>query len=245
MLDLPSRIHKAAKVAALLGAGAGDAPRRMLEVGAGSGGISHYFGTDGVMGWDVLALDVEDVRRARGGYRFLLVEDTALPLADDSFDVVVSNHVIEHVGGAAEQVRHLAELSRVLRPDGVGYLAVPCRWMLVEPHFRLPLLSWLPRILADRYVRLAGRGGHYDCRPLTVGQLESWLAAAGFDFEQQHGRALRLTYALENPRSLLYRWLLKPMPNFAYALLRRVFPTLIYVLRPRAAGSGARDVPAR
>ena len=245
VLDLPSRSHKAAKIATLLGADVAGPSRRMLEVGAGSGGIAHYFGTSGPMGWDVTALDVEDVRRVADGYDFLLVGDAVLPFPDGTFDVVVSNHVIEHVGDEAEQARHLSELRRVMRPDGIGYLAVPSRWMPVEPHFRLPLLSWLPRSLADRYVRLAGRGDHYDCRPLTVGQLEQWLAATGFDFEQQHGRALRLTYELERPRSVLYRWLLRRVPDAAYAMVRRAFPTLIYVLWPRASGAPPRDVPPR
>src|SRR3546814_9833619 len=67
-----------------------------------------------------------------------------LPFADDSFDVVLSNHVIEHVGEQPEQLAHLSELRRVLTPGGIGYLAVPNRWMLVEPHYRLAFLSWWP-----------------------------------------------------------------------------------------------------
>ena len=140
----------------------------MLEIGTGSGGIAHFFGSAGSMGWDVEAIDVEDVRRVTGGYRFTLVDDVMLPFADASFDVVVSNHVIEHVGDARQQARHLEELARGLRPGGVGYLAVPCRWMLVEPHYRLPFLSWLPQRAADLYVRLAGKGDYYDCQPLTT-----------------------------------------------------------------------------
>jgi SAM-dependent methyltransferase len=235
VLDLPSRDLKAMKIAALIGAEAAQPPRRMLEIGTGSGGIARYFGTAGPMGWDVDALDVEDVRLASEGYRFTRVDGVHLPFADASFDVVVSNHVIEHVGDTHAQALHLAELARVLRPDGVGYLAVPCRWMLVEPHYRLPFLSWLPRPVADAYVRAARKGSHYDCRPLTTTQLESALCTAGFVFAQQHGRALRLTYELERPDAPLYRYVLKPIPDRVYALLRRVFPTLIYTLALRPA----------
>ena len=33
---------------------------------------------------------------------------------------------------------------------------------MVEPHYRLPFLSWLPHgPLADRYVRASGRADHY------------------------------------------------------------------------------------
>lgn len=231
VLDLSSRDYKAMKIACLIGADVGSPARRMLEIGTGSGGIAHYFGRAGVMGWEVDAVDVEDVRLVADGYRFTRVDDVVLPFADATFDVVVSNHVIEHVGDARQQWRHLAELARVLRPGGVGYLAVPCRWMVVEPHYRLPFLSWLPQRMADAYVRFAGKGDYYDCMPLTTRGIEPELEKAGFSFAQVHGDALRLTYELERPKALLYRWLFKPAPNAIYAALRRVFPTLIYVLR--------------
>lgn len=231
VLDLKSRDFKAIKIATLIGAIAGQLPRRMLEVGTGSGGIAHYFGTAGALKWDVEAIDVEDVRLATEGFRFTRVEGVDLPFADASFDVVVSNHVIEHVGDARQQTRHLAELARVLRPNGIGYLAVPSRWMPIEPHYKLPFLSWLPQPLADVYVRFTGKGCYYDCRPLTTRTLEPLLFAAGFLFVQRHGDALRLTYELERPDAPLYRWLLKPIPDAAYAAMRRAFPTLIYTLK--------------
>ncbi|TAK40065.1 MAG: class I SAM-dependent methyltransferase [Lysobacteraceae bacterium] len=228
--DLASRDLKAVKIARLIGVQGRQPSRRMLEVGTGSGGIAHFFGTSGAMGWDVDAVDVEDSRLVSEGFRFTTVDGVVLPFADDSFDVVVSNHVIEHVGEATQQVQHLRELFRVMRADGIGYLAVPSRWMLVEPHFKLPFLSWLPQPLADSYVRMAKKGDYYDCRPLTVHWLESKLDEAGFAFTQHHADALRLTYDIERRNSVLYRWLLKPLPDFVYRVLRRVFPTLIYTL---------------
>lgn len=230
VLDLPSRGLKAMKIAALLGAAPGGAPRHMLEIGCGSGGISHWFGSAGPMGWEVQAVDVEDTRLVHDGYAFLTVADTRLPFEDASFDVVVSNHVIEHVGDPSAQRHHLREVRRVLRPDGRAYLAVPNRWMLVEPHFRLPFLSWLPRRLADAYVRLLRKGTHYDCRPLARGQLERMLGDAGFSWSQHTGKALRLTFELERPDALLYRHVLRRVPSAAWRWMRSAFPTLIYTL---------------
>lgn len=235
VLDLASRDFKAIKIARLIEARAEQPSRRMLEIGTGSGGIAHYFGSSGAMAWDVDAVDVEDVRLVSEGFRFTKVDGVVLPFADDSFDVVVSNHVIEHVGDDRQQVRHLQELARVMRPGGIGYLAVPSRWMLVEPHYHLPFLSWLPQSLADAYVQIAGKGTYYDCRPLTTREIESKFNGAGFDFTQMHGEALRLTYELERPDAPLYRWLLKSIPDAAYAAIRRAFPTLVYVLRRRQA----------
>lgn len=49
----------------------------------------------------------------------------------------------------------------MLRPGGVLYLGIGHRWQVIEPHHRLPFLSWLPRGAADRYMRLTGKGEHY------------------------------------------------------------------------------------
>lgn len=239
VLDLSSRNLKAMKIAKLLDLSPIGTRGRLLEIGCGSGGISHWFGARGPMGWDVEAVDVEDVRLVRDGYSFSLVTGTDLPFEDASFDVVLTNHVIEHVGDEDAQHAHLREIRRVLRPGGMAYLAVPCRWMLVEPHYRLPFLSWLSQPLADAYVRIAGKGAYYDCRPLTTRQLESALRTAGFTCTQKHGEALRLTYELERPDALLYRFVFKPIPERIYALLRSVFPTLIYTLTPHPSDSSA------
>lgn len=232
VLDLPSRRWKGEKIERLLDLASRPGPFRMLEIGTGSGGIAHYFGTQPGGRYQVTAVDVVDQRLVRDGYDFHVVHDTELPFPNASFDVVLTNHVIEHVGDRKAQLGHLREVRRVLTRTGVGYLAVPNRWMLVEPHFKLPLLSWLPAPIADAYVRTSGRGTHYDCRPLSCRALEGVLAAAGFGFRQHHADALRLTFDLERPDSLLYRGILKPSPDWAFVALRRVFPTLIYTLTP-------------
>jgi len=232
VLDLPSRDLKAMKIAHLLGLDPGGPRKRLLEIGCGSGGISRWFGESGPMHWDVEAVDVEDVRLSRDGYRFRTVTGTTLPFDDASFDVVLTNHVIEHVGDERAQRAHLHEVRRVLRDDGVAYLAVPNRWMLVEPHFRLPFLSWMPMPMSHAYVRLAGRGTHYDCRPLTCTRIERMLADNGFAWTQRTSDALRLTFELERPGSPLYRHVLRRVPDGLYAAARRTFPTLIYTLAP-------------
>src|SRR5690606_23296791 len=112
VLDLPSRNLKAKKIAALLGESPGSPRKRLLEIGCGSGGISHWFGSAGPMGWEVAAVDIEDGRLIRDGYSFQRVADTRLPFPDETFDIVVTNHVIEHVGDEASQRSHLEEVRR-------------------------------------------------------------------------------------------------------------------------------------
>lgn len=227
VLDLPSRRHKGLKIERLLNLAHRPQPIRLLEVGTGSGGIAHYFGTHLQLRCEVDAVDVHDSRLVTEGYRYHEVAGTQLPFPDASFDVVLSNHVIEHVGDEAAQRAHLRELHRVLRLDGVGYLAVPNRWMLVEPHYRLAFLSWLPHAWRSPYLKLRGRGEHYDCEPLQMRQLERMLGTAGFRYGNLCIEALRATLDIESPCSVSAR-ALGVTPDILLAPLRRIIPTLIY-----------------
>ncbi|EIL91054.1 type 11 methyltransferase [Rhodanobacter spathiphylli B39] len=172
-------------------------------------------------------MDVHDNRQVADGYRYHHVRDTQLPFADESFDVVLTNHVIEHVGDEGTQRAHLAELRRVLRPDGVGYLAVPNRWMLVEPHYKLAFLSWLPHAWRTPYLRLMGKGAVYDCEPLQMRQLERFFADAGLDCRNLCIDALRTTFEIERAKSAS-AGVLRRIPDRALLPLRRIIPTLIY-----------------
>lgn len=97
-----------------------------------------------------------------------------LPFADTSFDLVLSNDVIQHLGDE-DALATLAEAARVLRPDGVLLLRTAARrgwlWkrhrdapdycqrnrtrmkrMLLEAGFEprfVARVNWLPSILAD------------------------------------------------------------------------------------------------
>lgn len=230
-LELDGRYRKGLKIERLLGLPAARNSFRLLEVGAGSGGISAYFANHPSRRFDVDAVDVVDNRQVMEGFRFALVQGTALPFDDESFDIVVSNHVIEHVGDDAEQDRHLFEMHRVMRPGAVGYFAMPSRWMLIEPHFKLALLSWWPEGWRNSWLRMWRRGDHYDCRPLSCRGLERRLARAGFEFEQLHADAVRAVFEIEAPGSLLWRYGMRHVPDFAWRSIRHAFPTLIYRMR--------------
>lgn len=227
VLDLPSRAWKAAKIERLLGLAGRPGIIDMLEVGTGSGGIANYFGTHASGRFRVEAVDVVDNRLVSEGYRYTPVTNTKLPFADASFDVVITNHVIEHVGDALQQRAHLAELRRVLRTGGIGYLAVPNRWMLVEPHYRLAFLSWLPRALRSQYLRLSGRGEFYDCEPLQLGEARQLLRESGFDSRQMCVEALRATLEIERPQAALTR-LIRRIPSVFLEPFAPIIPTLIF-----------------
>lgn len=230
--DLSSRNLKALKIERLLDLANLPRPIRMLEVGTGSGGIAHYFGAHERLRCDVDAVDVHDNRLVTEGYRYHRVHDTQLPFADESFDVVLTNHVIEHVGDNNAQLRHLAEIHRVMKSNGVGYLAAPNRWMLTEPHFKLKFLSWWPNSWRTPYLRMMRKGDIYDCEPLQMRQLERMLDTAGFRYRNLCVEAWRMTLEIEQAHSLGAR-VLRATPDAMLAPLRRVIPTLIYRFEPQ------------
>lgn len=231
--NLISRHYKGLKIERLLSLSSACGGLHMLEVGAGSGGISHYFGTHPYLDFEVDAVDVNDVRSVKDGYRFHLIDSTQLPFPDASFDVVLTNHVIEHVGDKTAQMHHLHEVRRVLKAGGVAYLAVPNRWMLVEPHYKLAFLSWLPRRMRSRYLAWRRKVPFYDCEPLSLPELESMLHAASFESQNLCVPALRATLDIEHMTGLT-SLLLRLVPDALFNWLKPLFPTLIYALRKSA-----------
>ncbi len=77
---------------------------------------------------------------------------TRLPFPDQSFDLVFSNSVIEHVGGFHAQQQLAAEIARVGRNY---WVQTPNRYFPVEQHLMTPFVHWLPKSIQSWLVRNA------------------------------------------------------------------------------------------
>ena len=165
VLDAESRKKKAATIIEILKAYKNLKNSKILDIGTGSGIIAHEIGK---ISRNVYAVDVNDERTLKTNYVFKKIRNEKLPFKDNEFDIVISNHVMAHV---KDNEMHLKEIKRVLKKDGVAYVSMLNRLWPLEPNFSLLFLSWLPKKLADFYVRLIGEGEHYNVNPLTYAAL--------------------------------------------------------------------------
>lgn len=106
-------------------------PGRALDIGAAGGGNTRVLRD---AGWTVAALEygAEGAEvAAERGLAVMRADATALPVDDDSLDLVVAFDVLEHI---PDHDRAVAEVRRVLRPDGRFLVAVPADPRLWSEH---------------------------------------------------------------------------------------------------------------
>jgi 2-polyprenyl-3-methyl-5-hydroxy-6-metoxy-1,4-benzoquinol methylase len=217
-------------VAALADFGGLDvAGARILDVGCSAGLMTHEIGRAAafVAGVDVDEDSLHFAAAADGPACFARAEGARLPFRDRSFDAVVCNHVYEHVPDAQAL---MSEIRRVLRDGGLCYFAAGHTLQLIEPHHRLPLLSCLPRRLADTWLRVSGKGERYEERFLPPWRLATLFEGFG-SAQFVSPRMLQHPGRYGFPRlARLPAWLRAAL-GVASTLAARAAPTWIYLLR--------------
>lgn len=133
--------------------------QRVLDVGTGIGLYLQKFAEFAHL--DIVAgTEYEFVRAMRAAQRDageVVQSAEPLPFPTDTFDVVLSHEVLEHVG---DDRLAATEIVRVLRPGGRAVVFVPNRWWLFETHgiywrgdYRFGnylLVNYLPNVLRNR-----------------------------------------------------------------------------------------------
>lgn len=112
----------------------------VLDLGCGGGDAVSSLIAEGfdAFGCDLRFREGRNTARLEeaGRIRTIELEPYRLPFDDDSFDLVLSDQVFEHV---ADYASTIAEIARVTRPGGVGLHIFPPRWSVREVHLMVPL----------------------------------------------------------------------------------------------------------
>lgn len=127
----------------------GDRPLRLLDLGAGAGGVSLALGSE--QRFRVTAVDVvlnPDLAQARAesgfGVTQVIASADALPFEEGSFDAVLCLETIEHLPDAKAAAR---EMMRVTKGGGLVMITTPARlrWLTKpDPHYQVRGLLALP-----------------------------------------------------------------------------------------------------
>ncbi|HEU0304015.1 MAG TPA: class I SAM-dependent methyltransferase [Gaiellaceae bacterium] len=171
--------ERAAAVLELLGLGPGE----LLDVGMGGGVLLAELDR---RGWTVSGVDLApamvEAARARLPHRASnLVEGSAnaLPFSDAAFDTLVATGVLEYALLDDEGV--IAELARVLRPEGIAVLSFP--------NDRAPVNVWrgdvlYPLVRAAKRVLPLGRPAPLDVPRIELSRFRRLLDEAGLVIEE-------------------------------------------------------------
>ena len=134
---------------------------RILNVGATGTRLGlqeqfelYYPNLSRITGGGISLQETQDYLASFGGVQAVVFDGCALPFANQSFDIVYSNAVIEHLPGPESAQRFAAEIQRVGRG---WFVTTPNLWFPVEPHYHLPLVQFMPEEMQRRLVRRMGR----------------------------------------------------------------------------------------
>jgi ubiquinone/menaquinone biosynthesis C-methylase UbiE len=197
----------------------------VLDIGTGSGVIA---GELAKKCKKVVSVDLNDERKVTLGFVFKKVGNESLPFLEGKFDIVISNHVIEHV---KNQKKHLSEANRVLKSKGIMYLATPNKYCFNEPHYKLPFLSWFSHGIAAKYLKMI-KGKKWDITPLSFGRIITLC-------EKQFITKNMTLEIIKNPQKYsldIYpaiQSLTKIMPMFCLKILNVFVPAYILLLKKK------------
>lgn len=135
--------------------------RKVLDIGAGRGNFLLFLKKEGVDAHGVelnhayieQALSAAAKQQIDIDLRQGAAED--LPYDDNEFGFVNLSEVIEHVN---EPEKVLTEVHRVLKDDGFVYISMPSRFSVIDPHYHLWFINWIPRRFSNLFATFFGKG---------------------------------------------------------------------------------------
>ena len=120
---------------------------RILDVG----GYLEFWADSGIESF-ITILNVHPISNPVSNSKITTVigDGTDLKYADNSFDIVFSNSVIEHLGTFERQQQLASECARVGKRL---WIQTPARSFPIEPHFLTPLIHYFPKSWRKKMLR--------------------------------------------------------------------------------------------
>jgi len=175
---LDSRQDKARLISRILGDKITSRMENIVDLGSGSGMVKERLEND----WGRPVIGIEyDRPFIRYKSNTCVGDVSQMPFKTAAVDLAICNHLLEHVDRKSE---FISEIKRVLKPDGFIYLTICNKYKFLEPHYRLPFLSWLPKKMADWYLKISFRGTQYQgIEFFSYRELTSMFSREGFKID--------------------------------------------------------------
>jgi len=201
-----------------------------LDIGCSIGATGTIIGpkVKNFIGVDIDKSAIELAKKAnhRKNVRFELGDAMNLNLKSKTIDVIICNQVYEHV---PNQNKLFKEIYRVLKDDGICYLGAVNRFCIIEPHTKLPFLSWFPKQMANFYIKIAkGEEKYYESLN-SYWELKRNLRK--FEINDYTLRVIRETEKFHAEDVIGKNSFLKIAPNLIFKSLIFCFPSWIWVLK--------------
>jgi SAM-dependent methyltransferase len=171
--------------------------RCVLEIGPGSGVYlsmlaSHF---DNVVVTDIASVFLTQARNIATHYNNItVIEDDIVHSMFDSglFDLIVCSEVIEHI---QESAAALAQIARIIKPNGVLILSTPQKYSLLEIASKVAFMPGVIELVRWTYGEPIIETGHINL--LTPKAAQTQIREAGFDLLECHVGGLYLPLVAE------------------------------------------------
>jgi 2-polyprenyl-3-methyl-5-hydroxy-6-metoxy-1,4-benzoquinol methylase len=171
--------------------------RHALEIGPGSGvyltTLANFF--DKVGAADVANAFLTQARRLADSHPNIdVIEDDIVhsKLPTGTFDLILCSEVIEHI---ADSGAALAQIGRIIKPDGVLILSTPQKYSLLELASKIAFLPGVIEVVRRIYQEPIIETGHINL--LTAKAVREQLQRAGFSLKESHVGGLYLPIVAE------------------------------------------------
>jgi ubiquinone/menaquinone biosynthesis C-methylase UbiE len=195
---------------------------KVLDIGCGTGEIISYFNRNNN---EVFAVDTLNQLKKNVKIKNLIIVNTAnLPFENEYFDIILSNHVVEHI---PEQNVHMSEINRCLKPNGICYYATPNKNYFQEPHHKIPVIHYFGFKTFHRILKWLGKFEE-EIYLLSYSKMKSSFKKNNFNFIEYTAKIIKCP-----DKFALNFKLLKYIPFKLLCWFQWMSPTNIFILKKK------------